>query len=495
MYDGASASRREFGPGPQATAAHPLVPILLVVLAIFFVVLILARAPLQGYVVSQRVQAAADRTATNTPLGTEQVAAWLRADAVLASTVQQVCPRDSLAAQNDLIQELGRTLQVVDATNSQNRAGWQLNLPYHDRQLASRLLNKLTESLTAQLKHLDQAETQLLVQHYQKLLVQIREEEDAARLALERARHDQLAVALQNTDRSTSAGPLTSVVTTSNKINPVWVDLQQQVALAQSKLDQLLTARTLQHPQVIEAQNHLQQLQSLLEQTPREPIRATENTEPAPALRGPELPESARSDGRTNIRLISSAGDAASTDGLPLTRQMQQLAAQWSSITARRTAAERSYHDAQQQWVRGLNGDGWEASTVWTQSQLGGRATPFQLLLAGVLAVIGGAGMWRLVMMASRAGLLNNSQELQEQLPLPVLGEVPLTTALATKRPAALNMHVLRLSQLSLAVVLAVVLVCAWAASSDPNLSSQWSSDPLSAIGQAFDLLHHRVAS
>ena len=183
MYDGATMSRREFGPGPQASAAHPLVPILLVALAIFLIVLILTRAPLQGYVVSQRVQASADRAATNTPLGTEQVAAWLRTDAVLASTVQQGCPRDSLAAQNDLIQELGRTLQVVEATNSQNRAGWQLNLPYHDRQLASRLLNKLTQSLTEQLKHLDQAETQLLVQHYQKLLVQIREEEDAARLA------------------------------------------------------------------------------------------------------------------------------------------------------------------------------------------------------------------------------------------------------------------------------------------------------------------------
>ena len=215
-----------------------------------------------------------------------------------------------------------------------------------------------------------------------------------------------------------------------------------------------MTAHTLQHPQVIEAQSRVQQLQSLLEQTPREPARETQKAEPAPALRGPDQRESARNRPQATVRLVSSAGDSAPTDSMEFTKHVQQLTAQWASVTARRTAAERSYNDAQQQWVRGLNSEGWEASTVWTQSQQGGRTTPFQLLLAGMLAVIGGAGMWRLVLVAGRAGLLGSSQELQEHLPLPVLGEVPLTTALATKRPAALNVHVLHLSQLSLAIVL-----------------------------------------
>lgn len=497
MYDGASASRRDFGPGPHAPAAHPLIPILLVAIAIFLIVLILARAPLQGYVVSQRVQAAADRAATNTPLATEQVTAWLRADAVLASTVQQVCPRDSLAAQNDLVHDLARNLEVIDVAGPQTRAGWQVNLPYHDRQLASRLLTKLSESLTSQLKHLDQAETQLLVQHYQKMLVQIREEEDSARLALERARHEQLTVALQNVERTpiipTQPNPTPALSNPAKGVNPAWLQLQQQVDAAQAKLDQLLTNRTLQHPQVIEAQSRLQQLQSQLEETPRLPGKTGDQSGASPTLRAPDREESARNSPRVTVRLVSSSDETNPSDKLAPTRQIQQLTAQWSNATARRTATERSLNEAQQQWVRGLNAEGWEASTIWTQSQQGGRTTPFQLLLAGTLALIGGVGMWRLVLITSRTGLLSSKQQLQEQLPLPVLGEVPLSTPIATKIPAQLQTHVLRLSQLSLAIVLAVVLVCTWATSCDPNLSAQFASDPLSAIGQAFDLLHHRV--
>lgn len=491
MHDGATA-RRESGNSPASTAAHPLVPILLVAAAIFLVVLILARTPLQGYVISQRVQAAADRAATNTPLATEQVAAWLKADAVLASTVQQVCPRDSLAAQTELIAQLGRSLDVQPHENRENRAGYQLNLQLHDRQLASRLLSKLSESLTSQLKHLDLSETQLLVQHYQKLLAQAREEEDASRLALERARHEELTIAMQHSDRAPLPNA-TNKQTTTDQTNPAWLELQQKVTAAQSRLDQLLAARTPQHPQVIEAQARLTTLLEQLDQTPREPARIEEKTEPTPALRGPELPESARSQSRVTVRLISSAGESAPNAPNAIARQIQQLTAQWTASTTQRSAFERSYNEAQQQWVRGLNAAGWEASAVWTHAQQGGRATPFQLLLAGVLATVGGLGTWRLVQLANRSGLLSNVMQLQDTLPLPVLGEVPLSTTEPQRMPAQLNKHLMWISQLSLAVVLAVFIVCVWATSSDPNLSHHWTSDPLSALGQAFDLLHQRV--
>jgi hypothetical protein len=493
MHDGSTA-RRESGLGPAGAAAHPLVPILLVAAAIFLIVLILARTPLQGFVISQRVQAAADRAATNTPLATEQVAAWLKADAVLASTVQQVCPRDSLAAQTELIALLGNSLDVQAHENRENRAAYQLSLRLHDRQLASRLLSKLSESLTSQLKHLDLAETQLLVQHYQKLLAQAREEEDSNRLALERARHEELTIAMQNSARAPLASEANpSSITSAVKTNPAWLELQQKVTAAQAKLDQLLAARTPQHPQVIEAQTRLTNLLEQLDQTPREPARVEEKTEPTPALRGPELPESAQRQSRVTVRLISSAGESAPNAATALAKQIQNLTAQWSASSARRAGLERSYNEAQQQWVRGLNAAGWEASAAWTHGQQGGSSTPFQLLLAGVLATVGGVGTWRLVQLASRTGLLSSVSQLQDTLPLPVLGEVPLSTTEPQRMPAQLNKHVLWISQLSLAVVLAVFIVCVWATSSDPNMSHQWGSDPLSALGQAFDLLHQRV--
>jgi hypothetical protein len=493
MHEGATARRDA---NSAQTAAHPLLPILLVATAIFLIVFILARTPLQGYVISQRVQAAADRAATNTPLASEQVAAWLKSDAVLASTVQHVCPRDSLAAQNNLIVALGNALQVQPHETTGNAAGWQLNLQYHDRQLASRLLNKLCESLTSQLKNLDQAETQLLVQHYQKVLAQARDEEDATRLALERVRHEELALRMENGERLPQASnpPL---ATSAVKLNPQWVELQQKVQAAQAKLDQLLTARTAQHPQVIEAQTRLTQLLEQLDQTPREPLKLEESPRtsplPAPMLRGPEIPESARQPRRLVIRQTSSAGENAPNAVAALAKQIQQLSGDWSSAAARRTAAERSYNEAQQQWVRGLNAEGWTASAVWTHAQHGGRATPFQLLLAGVLATIGGLGTWRLGQLASRAGILSDVFQLQEKLPLPVIGEVPLATTEPMKLPTNLSVQVFRLSQVSFAVLLAVLIVCAWATTNDPNLSHQWPLDPLSALGQAFDLLHRRV--
>ncbi|WP_254510851.1 hypothetical protein [Anatilimnocola floriformis] len=503
MHDGATA--RKDGSGSNVAAqpaayysAHPLLPILLVATAIFLIVVILARTPLVGYVVSQRVQASADRAATNTPLAPEQVATWLKSDAVLASTVQQVCPRDSLASQNQLIAALGSALQVLPHETAGNRAGWQLNLQYHDRQLASRLLNKLSESLTSQLKNLDQAETQLLVQHYQKVLAQARDEEDVARVALDRVRHEELTLAMQNNERTPPPVANVPLTTPVVKMNPAWVELKEKVDLAQAKLEQLLAARTAQHPQVIEAQTRLTTLLEQLDQTPREPTKIEMKLEepkspiPAPMLRGPEIPESARQPRRL-VRQASSAGENAPNAAAALAKQIQQLSADWSTAAARRAAAETSYNDAQQQWVRGLNAEGWSTSAVWTHAQQGGRATPFQLLLAGILAVTGGLGVWQLGRLANRAGLLSDVFQLQENLPLPVIGEVPLATTEPKRMPTNLSVQVFRVSQFSFAVLLAVMIVCAWATTNDPNLGQQWTLDPLSTLGQAFDLLHRRV--
>ena len=496
MLEGSNAARMESGRSPQAGAAHQLGSILLVAVAIFLIVLILARSPLQGYVVSQRVQAAADRVTNAPPLATDQIVSWLKADAVLASTVQQVCPRDSLSGQNNLIQDLRAGLDVLPQSGSTARAGWQLNLQHRDRQLASQLLTRLSESLTAQLKHLDQAESQLLVQHYQKSLAQAREEEDTARIALERARHEQLTVAMQPAPKPAPSIP----ASTSPPVNSARNEIQQQIILAQAKVDQLLTNRTPEHPQVIEAQSQLTRLQEMLQRMSDESNQdeATEG-EPTPALRGPEL---SRSNPRTTaattspamgrIRLVSS-GQTTTVDAQVLAAQIQQLSAQWSAATARRTAAEHSWSEAQQQWVRGLNVDGWEASAAWTQSQVGGRVTPFQLLLAGLLALIGALATWRLTALALHRGTLVSLAQLQASLPLPIVGQVPLSIGFPVKIPENWNRYLMRLTQLSLAVVIAVILVAVWASSTDNNLSSQWSSDPLSALGQAFDLLHHRV--
>ncbi len=495
MHDGPDAARMEPGPRPSAVAARQWVPILLAAAAVFLTVLILARSPLQGFVVCQRVQAVADRTTTVAPLATKQVATWIKADAVLASVVQQVCSRDSLAAQNDLVQELHRGLQIQPQSNIAAQAGWQLSLQHHDRQLASQLLMKLSGSLTSQLKLLDQAEAQLLVQHYQKALAQAREEEDIARVAIERVRHDQMNVAMQ-TPKTNAA-----VHGTGNRtedLSPAWQDLQQKIAVAKARLAQLLTNRTAQHPQVIEAQNQLSQLQEQLDHTPRQQSGdATQEGEPTPSLRGPQLPEAARAGGfnkpRVTVRLISSSDETLAVDPRSLSGQIQQLSAQWSAATARRSAIERSWSEAQQQWVRGLNAEGWTTSASWTQSQQGGQSTPFQLLLAGVLATCAGLGTWRLTQLARRGGALSTLTQLSETLPLPVLGQVPLTTTFPLRLPEQMSTHVLRLTQLSLATLAAVLLVCAWASTADPNLSAAWSSDPVSAVGQAFDLLQQRI--
>jgi hypothetical protein len=497
MHEGANAARRESGQNPRAGTAHQLVPILLVAAAIFLIVLILARSPLLGYVVSQRVQAAADRATNAPPLATEQIVAWLKADAVLASTVQQVCPRDSLAGQNNLIQDLRAGLDVVPQSGPTTRAGWQLNLQHRDRQLASRLLTRLSESLTAQLKHLDQAESELLVRHYQKALAQARDEEDTARISLERVRHEQLTVAMQPAERMKPA----VASTPSPAINTARSELQQQIILAKARLDQLLTARTAQHPQVIEAQSQLTRLQELLDQTPVETDGATPTDgEPTPALRGPELSDSqtrtsaaTRSASRNRFRLVSTTGQSSTVNAQVLAAQIQQLSGQWSAATVRRTAVERSWSEAQQQWVRGLNVNGWEASAVWTQSQVGGRVTQFQLLLAGALSLVAAIATWRLAWLAVHRGTLVSVDQLHDSLPLPIVGQVPLSISLPVKMPEDWSRYLARLTQLSLAIVAAVILVAVWASSMDNNLSTQWSSDPLSALGQAFDLLHHRV--
>lgn len=499
MPEGANAARRDSGPGPLSSpapaannTAQQLAPIALVAVAIFLIVLVLARSPLQGYVVSQRVQAAGDRVTNAPPLATEQIVAWLKADAVLASTVQQVSPRDSLAAQNNLIQELRAGLDILPQTGPTTRPGWQLNVQHRDRQLASRLLTKLSDSLTAQLKHLDQAESQLLVQHYQKSLAEARAEEDAARINLERARHEQLTVAMQQPAKPT---PPSAPVVSTPAVNSARSELEQQVIRAQAKVDQLLTSRTPEHPQVIEAQSQLLKLREMLQRMSDESNSngATEG-EPTPALRGPELSDAqTRTSAATQTIRLVSTGQTSMVDSQVLAAQIQQLSAQWSAATARRTAVERSWSEAQQQWVRGLSASGWEASALWTQAQVGGRVTHFQLLLAGSLALIGGLATWRLAYVAFQRGTLVSLDQLQQSLPLPIVGQIPLSSDFPVKLPENWSRYLMRLTQLSLAVVIAVLLVAVWASSSDNNLCTQWTSDPLGALGQAFDLLHHRV--
>ncbi|WP_425615425.1 hypothetical protein NA78x_005344 [Anatilimnocola sp. NA78] len=486
MHDGTYATRTEPGPTAQSAFARKYAPILLVAAAVFLLVLVLARSPLEGYVVSQKIQSADDRGLTTPPLATEQVTNWLKTDAVLAATVQQVCPRDSLAAQNDLVQAMQAGL-TVQAAEDAAKSSWQLALQHRDRQLAARLLTKLGESLAEQLKHLDRTEAQLLVEHYQQSVTQARADEESARQLLERARHEQLAAAMQPAPRE-AAKPA------AETLNPVWQELQQKLQLARTRLDQLLTARTPEHPQVIEAQALLVSLQQQLEQTPRE-MQTSDSTDqqPTPAVRGPQLQEAAAAPSRVPVRLVSSAAEGVSQNSLKLANEIQQLTSQWTAATNKRTVLERQAADAQQQWVRGLNAKAWEVSPVRTQAQIGGRVTPFQWLLAGSLALCAALGTWRLSYLVANDGSLNSVAQLAETLPLPVLGEVPLTTELPRRSPERRSWQLERLTQLSLAVIAAVILVVAWASAADSNLSAQWASDPASTLGQAFDLLHHRV--
>ncbi|QDU30706.1 hypothetical protein ETAA8_58540 [Anatilimnocola aggregata] len=490
MHDGPYAARSEPGFADPSAMSRKYAPILLVATAVFLLVLVLARSPLEGYIVSQKIQAADDRAMTTAPLATEQVAAWIKTDAVLAATVQQVCPRDSLASQNDLIRQLQSGLSVKPLSAEAANSSWQLALQHRDRQLASRLITKLSQSLTEQLKHLDQSEAQLLVQHYQKVLTQARDEEEFARQTLERARHEQLAAAMQAAERETKS----SSAVAANQVNPAWQALQQKLQLAKARLDQLLSARTPEHPQVIEAEAQLGALQSQLNATPQtlDGSRAEEGQH-APALRGPQLQEAARNDSRLSVRLISSAGESADVNSLSSVGHIQQLTAAWSTATGKRTMAERQWSEAQQQWVRGLNTTGWQTSPAWTQLQVGGRVQPFQCLLAGALALCAGLGTWRISYLVASDGSLMSVAQLAETLPLPVLGEVPLTTELPRRTPERMSWHLQRLTQLSLAIIAAVILVSAWASAADSNLSAQWTSDPASTLGQAFDLLHHRV--
>jgi len=277
-------------------------------------------------------------------------------------------------------------------------------------------------------------------------------------------------------------------------INPAWQELQQKVAAAKARLDQLLSARTAAHPQVIEAQSQLSHLEALLGQTPREAgVQLPNATQPAPALEGPQLREAAQASSRAAVRQVSSTEENAGSEPTSTKAAADQLSSRWSAATAKRAAVERSWTEAQQQWVRGLNAEGWQATPVLTQSQIGGRATMYQLLLAGSIAFCAAIGTWRLGYLATRDGALSSTEELAQSLPLPVIGAVPLTTDFPRRLPERRNTQVMRLSQLSLATVMAVILVIAWANSVDANLSSQWASDPLSAIGQSFDLLHHRL--
>lgn len=498
MRHGLDAARND-AQGVPSRVARQAVPVVLVGTAVFLVVLILARSPLAGFVLSQRVYSAADRATTAAPLATEQVASWLKSDAVLAGAVQKVCPRDSLATQQNLILDLSRGLEVQPEPTRATQFGWQLTLQHRDRQLASRLLNALSESFKAQLKQLDQAEAQLLVQHYQKALLAAREDEDSARQAIERARHEQLTVAMKGSplpalDLTPYFVPQPSPQTPErSKLNPVWQDLQQKVAAAKARLEQLLTARTVAHPQVIEAQAQLTQLEALLEQTPREPgVQLPKATAPAPAMQGPQLREAAKTDPRSTIQLTSTTDETAAGEPTAAGPLSESLTTRWTAATAKRANVERSWTEAQQQWVRGLNAEGWQVAPVVTQSQIGGRATTYQLLLAGAVALCAAIGTWRLGYLATRDKALTSTDELAGSLPLPVIGAVPLTTDFPRRLPERRNTQIVRLSQLSLATVIAVLLVITWANSVDLNLSAQWTSDPFSAIGQSFDLLQHR---
>jgi hypothetical protein len=439
------------------------------------------------------VYSASDRATTVAPLATEQVFAWLKSDAMLAAAVQQVSARDSLAAQQNQIADLSRGLDVQPDATRPTQFGWQVTCQHRDRQLATRLLNALSESLKSQLKQLDQAEAQLLVQHYQKSLQTARDEEDVARQALERARHEQMLVARQVSPHESLpyVTPPSPAQIRAN-VNPAWEELQQRVLIAKTRLDQLLSARTAVHPQVIEAQSQLSQLEELLNRTPREPgVQLPKADAPAPDLNGPQLQGAAN--GRLQVtRLVSSTEDALPRVANAANVNLSELTSRWSVAATKRAAIERSWNEAQQQWVRGLNSEGWQVSSAWTQAQLGGRGTMYQLLLAGAIALCAGLGTWRLTWLALRDGALTSAQQLAETLPLPVIGAISLTTDFPKRLPERMNVQLLRLTQLSLAAIATVLLVIAWSNSIDANLGSQWTSDPLSALGQSFDLLHHR---
>lgn len=495
MHDGSSASHQHAA-ASQSTVPRGYVPVALVAAAVFLVVIVLARTPLEGYVVSQKIEAADDRVGTASPLSVDQVAAWLRSEAVLAASVQQVYPRASLAAQQELIHELQTGLDLQSPTTAAHSGSgeanpslpsWQVSLRHRDRQHAAQILKQLGDSLVDQLRHLDRAEAQLLVQHSHKSLAQAREEEDSARQSLERVRGEQLALAMKPAPPRPAASQQPEPATGNS--NPAWDALQLKFTAAKARLDQLLLVRTPEHPQVIEAQAQLSLLQQQLQQiSPTAPPADAESSN-APLPQGPQLREAAAGKSRLTVRLVSSAeqGDAQSMLG-----QLPQLNANWSSATARRTLAERQASDAQQQWVRGLSAIGWKSSPVWVRSQVGGQVTSHQLLLAGVLAACAGLGTWQLIRLAFRDCSLRSVAQLAENLPLPIVGEIMVTTEFPRRSPERSNKYLLRLSQLSLAVLGAVVFVAAWASATDSNLSAQWSSDPLSTLGQAFDLLHHR---
>jgi hypothetical protein len=482
MHDGSSASRQ---PG---AASRSLAPVALVATAVFLIVIVLSRTPLEGYVLSQKIEASDDRAVTASPLTSAQIAIWLKSDAVLAAAVDQVCSRDSLAAQQDLVYRLQTSIGVNEPGDEPLANSWRLTLRHQDRQLGAQLLKKLGDSLVEQLRQLDKAESQLLMQHCQKSLAQARETEELARQSLERARNEQLAASLQLAQRSAQKPTEKSP---ERSPNPVWEQLNAQLAAAKARLDQLLLVRTPEHPQVIEAQAQLSLLQQQLDATSPEGLNDDSSQVPGPALQGPQLRDAAAKS-RPTVRLISSA-EAGPVDLASLAGQIPQLQSEWTAATVRRTTAERLWNEAQQQWVRGLNSVGWQSSAVWTQTQLGGQVTNHQLLLAGVLALVAGLGTWRLSYIAFRQGSLANVEQLAENLPLPIVGEITVTTDFPRRSPERSNQVLLRVSQLSLAVLAAVVLVCAWASASDSNLSAQWSNDPLSTLGQAFDLLHHRL--
>jgi hypothetical protein len=488
MHDGSSASRQ-----PPA-ASRTLAPVALVATAVFLIVIILSRTPLEGYVLSQKIEASDDRAVTASPLTSAQIATWLKSEVVLTAAVDQVCSRDSLAAQQDLVYDLQTSIGVNEPGDEPLANSWRLTLRHQDRQRGAQLLKKLGDSLVEQLRQLDKAESQLLVQHCQKSLAQARETEELARQSLERARNEQLAASLQLAQRSaqkpTEKAPERSP-------NPVWEQLNTQLAAAKARLDQLLLVRTPEHPQVIEAQAQLSLLQQQLDATSPEGVNDDSSQLPGPSLQGPQLRKAASSKStgamsRLAVRLVSSA-EAGPVEVASLAGQIPQLQSEWTAATVRRTTAERQWNEAQQQWVRGLNSVGWQSSAVWTQTQLGGQVTHHQLLLAGVLALVAGLGAWRLSHVAFRQGSLANVDQLAENLPLPIVGEITVTTDFPRRSPERSNQVLLRVSQLSLAVLAAVVLVCAWASASDSNLSAQWSNDPLSTLGQAFDLLHHRL--
>lgn len=409
---------------------------LVVGLAVFLVTLVILREPFHGYLAEVRMEGPAVAG-----LDLDSARDWLK------------------AADGQVV--------VVPVATTGNRPQAAIRMTYlapRAGEATSRLDNLAGRWLAQYLPDRLQAERRARVRETRQIVAAARQREDAARLAVDRLRQQQLADLLdRRAARSAEAEA-------GGAADPAFREaqaslLRRRMETLYGELAGLLVRCTEQHPEVIRLRMEIAALEA-------------------------QLRAAAAADAATREAALRPSHFVAATasERLPPVRdwmaELERALAELSVASHDRQSAEHQASDTMQELANLPTAADWSARPAWIVTRIGGTPRTATIALAGLLATVAAGGTFAAARCIA-APRIETAQELAATLGLPVIGSASAkATALAKVRKACTRTRVMAVVRAAEVVVAVAVAACLLAIAVEPALARQVAADPFGTLSE-----------